>query len=122
MFAFVMAAPVMGHAFSVYYFYMKFRMKYINRGKNMPRVFADGNTGGKAIAVSFGVMLGLYPDTMPAYDSYCMLSVLFFDIKNKESCKKNYNNIWKCNSIVFIFCQRKKRNIWNNNNFFYCNL
>ena len=59
LFAFVMAAPVMGHAFSVYYFYMKFRMKYINRGKNMPRVFADGNTGGKAIAVSFGVMLGL---------------------------------------------------------------
>ena len=65
LFAFVMAAPVMGHAFSVYYFYMKFRMKYINREKNMPRVFADGNTGGKAIAVSFGVMLGLYPDTMP---------------------------------------------------------
>lgn len=37
LFAFVMAAPVMGHAFSVYYFYMKFRMKYINREKNMPR-------------------------------------------------------------------------------------
>lgn len=78
LFAFVMAAPVMGHAFSVYYFYMKFRMKYINRGKNMPRVFADGNTGGKAIAVSFGVMLGLYPDTMPL--TILIACYLFFSL------------------------------------------
>ena len=78
LFAFVMAAPVMGHAFSVYYFYMKFRMKYINREKNMPRVFADGNTGGKAIAVSFGVMLGLYPDTMPL--TILIACYLFFSL------------------------------------------
>jgi glycerol-3-phosphate acyltransferase PlsY len=68
----------MGHAFSVYYFYMKFRMKYINREKNMPHVFADGNTGGKAIAVSFGVMLGLYPDTMPL--TILIACYLFFSL------------------------------------------
>ena len=59
LFAFVMAAPVMGHAFSVYYFYMKFRMKYINREKNMPRV-------------------GLYPDTMPL--TILIACYLFFSL------------------------------------------
>ncbi|MCH1983259.1 glycerol-3-phosphate acyltransferase [Ruminococcus sp. OA3] len=43
LFAFVMAAPVFGHAFSVF-----------NHGD-----------GGKAIAVSFGVLLGLLPKAFP---------------------------------------------------------
>lgn len=42
-FAFVMASPVAGHAFSVFF-----------KGK-----------GGKAIAASFGVMLALFPDLFP---------------------------------------------------------
>lgn len=43
LFAFVMAAPVYGHAFSVFYH----------------------GEGGKAIAVSFGVLLGLLPNVFP---------------------------------------------------------
>lgn len=43
LFSFVMAAPVIGHACSVFYY-----------GK-----------GGKAIAVSFGVLLGLFPEIRP---------------------------------------------------------
>ncbi len=44
LFAFVMAAPVAGHAFPL---------------------FDKKHKGGKAIAVSFGVLLGLYPYLMP---------------------------------------------------------
>ncbi len=40
LFAFIMAAPVVGHAYSCFH----------------------GFQGGKAIAVSFGVLIGLYPD------------------------------------------------------------
>jgi len=43
LFALVMAAPVLGHAFPVWH---RFR-------------------GGKSIAVSFGVVLGLFPETIP---------------------------------------------------------
>lgn len=43
LFAFVMAAPVLGHAYSVFHH----------------------RRGGKAIAVSFGVMLGLCPEVRP---------------------------------------------------------
>lgn len=43
LFAFVMAAPVLGHAFSVFHH----------------------GYGGKAIAVSFGVLLGLFPNVWP---------------------------------------------------------
>lgn len=45
MFAMVLAAPVLGHAFPL---------------------FLKGKHGGKAIAVSFGVLLGLFPNLMPA--------------------------------------------------------
>lgn len=45
MFALVMAAPVLGHAFPVWH----------------------RANGGKAIAVSFGVMLGLFPETRPLF-------------------------------------------------------
>lgn len=45
LFALVLAAPVLGHAFPLFW-----------KGKN----------GGKAIAVSFGVLLGLYPNLTPA--------------------------------------------------------
>ncbi len=46
LFAFVMAAPVLGHAFPLFWMF-----------KN----------GGKSIAVSFGVLLGLYPNLTPVY-------------------------------------------------------
>lgn len=49
-FSFVMAAPVLGHAYSLFH-----------RGK-----------GGKAIAVSFGVLLGLIPEIRP------LLLLIFF--------------------------------------------
>lgn len=45
LFALVMAAPVLGHAFPLFW---------------------KGKKGGKAIAVSFGVLLGLYPNLTPA--------------------------------------------------------
>lgn len=51
LFALVMAAPVIGHAYSIFH-----------KGK-----------GGKAIAVSFGVAIGLYPDNMMLY-----LLIFFF--------------------------------------------
>lgn len=51
LFALVMAAPVIGHAYSIFH-----------KGK-----------GGKAIAVSFGVAIGLYPDSMMLY-----LLIFFF--------------------------------------------
>lgn len=44
LFAAVLAAPVLGHAFPL---------------------FQKGKNGGKAIAVSFGVLLGLYPHSSP---------------------------------------------------------
>lgn len=50
-FAFIMAAPVAGHAFSIFF---------------------KGN-GGKAIAASFGVLLALYPNTYP----FAILAVLY---------------------------------------------
>ncbi len=46
LFALVLAAPVLGHAFPVFW---------------------KGQHGGKAIAVSFGVLLGLYPNLTPAF-------------------------------------------------------
>jgi len=51
LFALVMASPVLGHAFSVFH-----------KGK-----------GGKAIAVSFGVAIGLYPESILLY-----LMIFFF--------------------------------------------
>lgn len=45
LFAPVMAAPVLGHAFPIFF---------------------GGKSGGKSIAVSFGVLLGLYPNLSPA--------------------------------------------------------
>lgn len=45
LFAFVLAAPVVGHAFPVFW---------------------KGKHGGKSIAVSFGALLGLYPNFTPA--------------------------------------------------------
>lgn len=54
MFALVMAAPVAGHAFSVFH-----------RGK-----------GGKAIAVTFGTLLGLLPDTQLLF-TLCIFYLLF---------------------------------------------
>lgn len=52
LFAPVMAAPVLGHAFPLFF---------------------GGKNGGKSIAVSFGVLIGLYPDFGPAL----MLAVLY---------------------------------------------
>lgn len=46
LFSLVMAAPVLGHAFPV---------------------FTGGRKGGKAIAVSFGVLLGLVPEWRPVF-------------------------------------------------------
>lgn len=45
LFSLVLAAPVLGHAFPLFW---------------------EGKKGGKAIAVSFGVLLGLFPNLMPA--------------------------------------------------------
>ena len=53
-FAFIMAAPVIGHAFSVFY-----------KGK-----------GGKAIAASFGVLLALFPNLYP-FASLAVFYILF---------------------------------------------
>lgn len=47
-FALVMAAPVLGHAFPIY-----------------PYANTSGMRGGKSIAVSFGVLIGLVPETTP---------------------------------------------------------
>lgn len=55
LFALVLAAPVLGHAFPVFW---------------------KGQNGGKAIAVSFGVLLGLYPDLTPAF-TLAALYILF---------------------------------------------
>ena len=55
LFALVMAAPVAGHAFPL---------------------FCKKHTGGKAIAVSFGVLLGLYPHLAPVL-TLAVLYLLF---------------------------------------------
>lgn len=62
LFSFVMAAPVLGHAYSIFH-----------HGR-----------GGKAIAVSFGVMLGLYPEVRPLVILiFCyLLFSLFLQIKD----------------------------------------
>lgn len=62
LFSFVMAAPVIGHACSVFY-----------HGK-----------GGKAIAVSFGVLLGLFPEMRPLLIliAFYLLFSLFVPIKD----------------------------------------
>lgn len=55
-FAFVLAAPVVGHAFSVFY---RFR-------------------GGKGIAVSFGTLLGLFPELLPVL--FLAAAFIFFSV------------------------------------------
>lgn len=62
LFSLVMAAPVIGHAFPV---------------------FTKGKEGGKAIAVSFGVLLGLLPEWRPVLVLvfYYLLFSLFIVIK-----------------------------------------
>lgn len=54
LFPLIMAAPVFGHAYSVFH-----------RGK-----------GGKAIAVSFGVMIGLLPDNYTLLVSLCSIYII----------------------------------------------
>ena len=56
LFALVLAAPVLGHAFSPF----------------------RGGRGGKAIAVSFGVLLGLYPHSQIA--AILIIAMLFFSL------------------------------------------
>lgn len=51
-FTFIIIAPVLGHSYPLFF---------------------KGKKGGKAIAVSFGVLLGLYPDLTPV----CMLAMLY---------------------------------------------
>ena len=55
LFAPVMAAPVLGHAFPLFF---------------------GGKGGGKSIAVSFGVLIGLYPNLNPAL-TLAALYILF---------------------------------------------
>lgn len=76
MFSLCMAAPILGHAFSLFYFLAK----YFNFGRYTDRQapYLNGIRGGKAIAVSFGVMLGLYPDIRPLF--FLIVSYLVFSL------------------------------------------
>ena len=68
MFAFVLCAPVAGHAFPLFY----------------PK------RGGKAIAVSFGVLLGLLPRYRPVLLLiFFYLSIFFFDCCKAASLQKH---------------------------------
>ena len=59
--AFVMAAPVVGHTFPIFYHFK----------------------GGKGIAVSFGTLLGLFPDMMPVL--FLAATFIFFSVVVKVS-------------------------------------
>lgn len=64
-FAFIMAAPVFGHAFPL--LYVSGYLSHTESDQTKTR-FADRLTrqkGGKAIAASFGVVLALFPDLYP---------------------------------------------------------
>lgn len=59
--AFVIAAPVVGHAFPIFYHFK----------------------GGKGIAVSFGTLLGLFPDMLPVL--FLAATFIFFSVVVKVS-------------------------------------
>lgn len=90
-FAFVMAAPVFGHAHSV---------------------FMHGK-GGKAIAVSFGVMIGLLPTALPLIllIVWYLLFSLVFPIKDH---KKRSIVTYGCFSLTSILFIKIASLIWGN--------
>ena len=74
LFSLAMASPVLGHAFSAFYFIGK----YFGMRNDEENPYLNGLKGGKEIAVSFGVMLGLYPDIRPLL--FLVISYLFFSL------------------------------------------
>lgn len=73
-FAFIMAAPVLGHAFPFLYL-----MECLIHSGSCQTQFADRLTeqkGGKAIAASFGVVLALFPELYP-FSALAFFYILF---------------------------------------------
>ena len=75
----VMVAPVLGHAFSVF----------------------DHFHGGKCIAVSFGVLLGLIPNIMPAL-ILAFFYILFSVVRIRSHSKRTFA-AFACASVASIF-------------------
>ena len=83
LFALVLAAPVFGHAFSP-----------LRKGK-----------GGKAIAVSFGVLLGLYPQSQIA--AALILAMLFFSLVLVVKPHRLRTKVaFLCTAAVALFCTK----------------
>lgn len=80
----VMIAPVLGHAFSIY----------------------DHFRGGKCIAVSFGVLLGLFPDLVPAL-ILALFYILFSVIRIRPHSKRTFVS-FMCASIAALFFVQEK--------------
>ena len=80
----VMVAPVLGHAFSVF-----------NHFK-----------GGKCIAVSFGVLLGLFPDMMPAL-ILAFFYILFSVVRIRSHSVRTFVS-FMCASIAALFLVHEK--------------
>ena len=80
----VMIAPVIGHAFSVF----------------------DHFSGGKCIAVSFGVLLGLLPDLRPAL-ILAFFYILFSAMRISPHSKRTFVS-FMCASVAAVFLLRNK--------------
>lgn len=80
----VMLAPVLGHAFSVF----------------------DSFRGGKCIAVSFGVLLGLYPDLQPAL-ILAFFYILFSVVRINPHSRRTFVS-FLCASLASVFLVKEK--------------
>ena len=80
----VMVAPVLGHAFSVF----------------------DHFKGGKCIAVSFGVLLGLFPDLVPAL-ILAFFYILFSAVRISPHSRRTFVS-FMCASVAALFLVEEK--------------
>ncbi len=80
----VMLAPVIGHAFSIF----------------------DNFHGGKCIAVSFGVLLGLYPDLVPAL-ILAFFYILFSAVRIRPHSRRTLV-AYLCTSVAAVFLVEQK--------------
>lgn len=85
LFSFVMAAPVIGHACSIFYL----------------------GRGGKAIAVSFGVMLGLYPEIRPLIILIAFYLLFSLLVPIRDHGKRSIVT-FACFGVISFFCVKSK--------------